>query len=246
MKNNYSLCIGLNIFVLLKSNSKLFSCSSNCLNSKTNTNISYNDLGFLGYLPLVNKTCIQKVISLAKSLNMEIADKIAFDRKNQFTPSLPKGYQITQHYYPIAIDGKITLNKNKEINISKIVLEENYGYEKYDEQNNLLIDLNTYGSPIVNITIDNQIDEIKDIVSLIKEIKKILTFSNLSEADLLNKSLKVELLISLKDNDENKLVSNVKIKNIVDLDQIESIVNNEYLEQCQYLKHHKKFLECIK
>ena len=64
---------------------------------------------------------------LANALKMDIAEKIAFDRKAYFYPDLPKGFQITQFFRLIGTNGTFTINVNgedKDISITEIHMEE--------------------------------------------------------------------------------------------------------------------------
>jgi aspartyl-tRNA(Asn)/glutamyl-tRNA(Gln) amidotransferase subunit B len=117
------LTIGLEIHTELLTKTKMFSSSPLRDDALPNTLINEIDLALPGTLPSVNKKAVILGITLAKYLNMNVENFLAFDRKNYFYLDLPKGYQITQQYYPIGRNGKIVIS-NKTINIERIHLEE--------------------------------------------------------------------------------------------------------------------------
>ena len=112
MINNLFPTIGIEVHCALNTKSKMFSSSKSCHNDEPNTNINQMDLALPGALPSVNKEAVIKAIRLANALNMSINPLIRFDRKNYFYQDLPKGFQITQQFYPIGSNGYIELSNN--------------------------------------------------------------------------------------------------------------------------------------
>ena len=112
--------IGLQIHLHLNLKNKLFCNCEIDNNSKPNTNVCQICLGLPGSMPIINKQAITHALTLANYLNMEISDEIQFDRKHYIYPDLPKGYQITQYFKPIAKKGFIKL-KEKYKNLDKII-----------------------------------------------------------------------------------------------------------------------------
>lgn len=47
---------------------------------------------------------------MASILNCKIPEYMEFDRKNYYYPDLPKGYQLTQFFNPVGVNGKITID----------------------------------------------------------------------------------------------------------------------------------------
>ena len=72
------------------------------------------------------------------------------DRKNYFYPDLPKAYQITQKFFPLCKNGKITLKDGHEISIEEIHIEEDAG-KLIHEGEKTLADYNRCGVPLIEI-----------------------------------------------------------------------------------------------
>ena len=64
-------------------------------------------LGMPGVLPVLNERAFEFSLRAAAAMNCEISPACAFDRKNYFYPDLPKGYQISQKYAPLARNGYV-------------------------------------------------------------------------------------------------------------------------------------------
>ena len=106
---NFETIIGLEVHVELKTNSKIFSPAPAHFGEDPNTNTNIIDWSFPGVLPVMNKGVIDYGIKAALALNMDIHQKMHFDRKNYFYPDNPKAYQISQFDEPIGYNGWIDI-----------------------------------------------------------------------------------------------------------------------------------------
>ena len=98
---NYEIVIGIEMHVELLTKTKMFSPTPITYGKKPNTSVSVVDMAFPGVLPTVNKQGIVLALRACMGLNMEIDSLLKFDRKNYYYSDLPKGYQITQQFFPI-------------------------------------------------------------------------------------------------------------------------------------------------
>ena len=125
----YETIIGLEVHVELSTASKIFCACSTKFGSKPNTNCCPVCTGMPGALPVINKKAVEYGLAAGLALNCTITKECMFDRKHYFYPDLPKAYQISQLYFPIARDGYITINTSKgdkKIGIHELHLEEEY------------------------------------------------------------------------------------------------------------------------
>lgn len=76
--------IGIEIHLELSTKTKMFSPAPNNLRTPPNQNIHPIDLAYLGTLPRPNKQVVILAIKLAKALNMQVANKLVFDRKHYY------------------------------------------------------------------------------------------------------------------------------------------------------------------
>ena len=106
---NYEVVIGIEIHCELKTKTKMFSGSPTSFNEPANTCVNEIDLAFPGTLPTVNKEAVRKGIMACAAFNLEIDTLLKFDRKNYYYSDLPKGYQITQQFYPLGKNGYVDI-----------------------------------------------------------------------------------------------------------------------------------------
>lgn len=98
---NYEAVIGIEIHCELKTSTKMFSGAPLSYGATPNTAINEIDLAYPGTLPQVNKQAVLLGTQIAKALNCEVDPILRFDRKNYYYSDLPKGYQITQQFFPL-------------------------------------------------------------------------------------------------------------------------------------------------
>ena len=77
---SYIPTIGVEVHVELKTNTKIFSASTNGYGQMANSLTGPIDLGYPGTLPTVNKEVINLAIKAAKVLNCNIRREMHFDR----------------------------------------------------------------------------------------------------------------------------------------------------------------------
>ena len=93
-KGKWEIIVGLEVHAQVTSNAKLFSGASAAYGGDPNAHVSLVDAAMPGMLPVINKFCVEQAIRTGLGLNAQINRKSRFDRKNDFYPDLPQGYQI--------------------------------------------------------------------------------------------------------------------------------------------------------
>ncbi len=215
MKNKkYTPIIGLEIHAQLKTKSKMFcSCPNNPEAGKPNSYICPVCLGHPGTFPVINKEAVMKVLKAGKALNCNLRDESRFDRKNYFYPDLPKGYQISQDEKPFCYDGYLEI-KQRKIRINRIHLEEDTGRIVHNEkEKESLIDFNRSGVPLMELVTEPDIRSAEEARDFGKELQLILRYLHISEANMDQGQMRVEVNISLcKENGD--FGTKVEIKNL--------------------------------
>ncbi len=239
MKNLFNTVIGIEVHTVINSKTKMFSSSKSDHNCKPNDNIFPIDLGHPGTMPQPNKTCIQKGITLAYALNMDISKTISFDRKNYFYQDLPKGFQITQQYNPIGRNGVIQIDDNVSIEIERIHLEEDTAKQFIDDNNNVLLDYNRAGMPLIEIVTKPCIKSAKQACDFLKELKRILIFNNISDAKLEDGSMRADVNISVNHVLSDEYGTRVEIKNINSISNVEKAIEYEVNRQINLILSNK-------
>jgi aspartyl-tRNA(Asn)/glutamyl-tRNA(Gln) amidotransferase subunit B len=231
--NNFCATIGIEVHTELNTNSKMFSSSPVSFIDQPNTNINEIDLGLPGVLPSPNQGAVIKGIQLATALNMKIDPLLRFDRKNYFYQDLPKGFQITQQYHPIGKDGSVTIS-NKLIRIERIHLEEDTAKQQIIN-NELCLDYNRCGIPLIEIVSRPDITTAKEAVEYLNELRRILIFLNISDGKMEEGSFRADINISVAPIGAKTLGTKVEIKNINSFANVAAAIEYEFQRQVRQL-----------
>ena len=106
-------------------------------------------------------------MNLAISLNCDVNLNSHFDRKHYFYGDQPQGYQLTQHYFPIASNGFINLYSDldnidlptRKINIIHLQLEQDTGISQYHNYaKTTRIYLNKCNVPLIELVTRSDFD----------------------------------------------------------------------------------------
>lgn len=209
METPYYTTIGLEIHAELNTASKMFcSCKNDPEETRPNVNICPICTGQPGTLPVPNKKAIESLIKVGIALGGTIANFTEFDRKNYFYPDIPKGYQITQAEYPIVTGGSLL-----GVDITRVHLEEDTGTSRHDERGYSLVDFNRAGVPLMELVTEPVIRTISDIGMFGRELQLLLRYLGVSNANMENGEMRVEVNISVSTSPDTFGVP-VEIKNI--------------------------------
>jgi len=246
-KNNikimeYQPTIGLEIHVELKTKSKMFcNCKNDPNERHPNVNICPICIGHPGVLPVINKEAIRKTIKTGLALNCQIPEYSKFDRKNYFYPDLPKNYQISQLYQPLCKKGFLEID-GKKIRIREVHLEEDTGRLVHPEGADYsLIDFNRAGIPLMELVTEPDLGLAKEAREFAEELRLILRYLDVSDADMEKGQMRVEANISL--GEKGVLGTKVEIKNLNSFRAVEKSIDYEIKRQEKILKTGKKVIQ---
>ena len=96
--------IGLETHVELATKTKIFCSCTTEFGGAPNTHCCPVCMGMPGTLPVLNQKVVELAATAGLALGCAITPVSRFDRKNYFYPDLPKAYQMSQLYLPIARD----------------------------------------------------------------------------------------------------------------------------------------------
>lgn len=231
---NYFPTIGLEIHAELKTESKMF-CP--CLNDPdekiANSNICPICLAHPGTLPVINKEAVRKVIKTGLTLNCQILSSSKFDRKNYFYPDLPKGYQISQYDLPLTENGYLEID-GQNIRIKRVHLEEDTGRLIHPlGADYSLVDFNRAGIPLMELVTEPDIHSAQQARKFAEELRLILRYLDVSNADMEKGQMRVEVNISLSQS--RKLGTKVEIKNLNSFKSVEKGIEYEIERQAEIL-----------
>lgn len=235
---DYKLKCGIEIHTQLKTRYKLFSLSPNSYSTTPNSNISYFDCGLPGTLPKLNPEALLLALKTAVALNSDIQTRSSFDRKHYFYSDQPLGYQITQHYHPIALNGHLKLLKkfddvkeDKIINIEQIQLEQDTGKTNYDKFDKVIkVDLNRANVPLIELVTKPDFTSPDQVKAFLKKYWTLVTNLDICSGDLENGAMRVDVNVSI--NGGNR----VEIKNLGSTGEILDAMKYEYHRQIECSK----------
>ena len=231
----YKAIIGLEFHCEMKSNTKVFSNAKNSFSKVANENVAPLDMAFPGTLPVVNKTCVKKALMMSMILNCKQPEFMEFDRKNYYYPDLPKGYQLTQFFNPVGVDGKIEIDVNgtkKEVLIHDIHLEEDAAsLDHY--YNTSTIDYNRAGVPLLELVTEPCLHSADEALTFLEHIKSIYEYTDISECDTKKGRIRADVNVSIMDEDATEFGTKVEVKNVNSFDAIRKTINYEIKRQSE-------------
>src|SRR6056297_1277245 len=212
---NFTIRIGLEVHIQLKTATKLFSDEPVVFGQKPNQLINPVTVGLPGTLPSLNQKAVDLAITLALAANCKINHQITFDRKNYFYPDLPKGYQITQKKNPVGLQGEITYidhqKKIKKLTIKQIHLEEDSAKSIYTNHH-LCIDYNRAGIPLVEVVTNPALTSPEEAAAFIEYLRNLSEELKISTGKMEAGALRCDANISV--NTTNKNYGHNEIKNL--------------------------------
>lgn len=268
----YQSVIGLEIHVELKTKTKMFcSCLNNSEEKTPNLNVCPVCLGHPGALPVINQEAVKSVLKFGYALNAEVAKVSKFDRKNYFYPDLPKGYQISQYDMPLVENGYLEiylpskadsdLPPIKKIRIKRVHLEEDAGklchiagechqiskggvvpVKMSDSKSYTLVDFNRAGVPLAELVTEPDLSSAEEARRFGEELRAILRYLGIANADMERGELRCEVNISLKKESDSQLGTKVEVKNLNSFKAVEQSIAYEIKRQSEILESGKKVI----
>lgn len=219
----YKTVIGLEIHAQLKTETKAFcSCRADVFDLEPNTVICPVCTGQPGTLPVLNERVVEFAVMAGIAMNCTINRRSVFDRKNYFYPDLPKGYQITQYFFPIAENGYLYLVNGEEkrsIRIRRIHIEEDagkmvhQGTESITGSSGSYLDLNRCGVPLIEIVTEPDLKSPVEARIFMELLRDTLRALGVCSGDMEKGALRCDANISMVD-ESGRSSNRVEIKNI--------------------------------
>jgi aspartyl-tRNA(Asn)/glutamyl-tRNA(Gln) amidotransferase subunit B len=233
---DWELVIGLEVHCQLKTRSKIFCGCATSFGEAPNTNTCPVCLGLPGALPVLNAHAVELATRASLALGCAVHNTSIFARKNYFYPDLPKGYQISQFDQPIATGGTIvvddTVTPPRAIRVHRVHMEEDAGKSVHDRfRDATAIDLNRAGTPLIEIVSEPEIHSAADAVSYLRRLKQILEYTEVSDANMEEGSLRVDVNISIRPRGQTTLGTKTEVKNLNSFSSAERAVDVEFARQ---------------
>jgi aspartyl-tRNA(Asn)/glutamyl-tRNA(Gln) amidotransferase subunit B len=215
----YEPVIGLEVHAELETVSKMF-CACAVVDSTSatpNTVVCPVCLGMPGVLPVVNAQAVEFGMRVGLALNCTIPEFNQFDRKSYFYPDLPKGYQISQYQFPLAINGWMEIDlpdgSTKWIRIRRAHLEEDTGKLTHVNAHSL-VDLNRAGVPLLEIVTEADLHSAEQVEAYARKLRAILRYLGVNSGDMSKGVLRMEPNISVRPVGSDELRTRTEVKNL--------------------------------
>lgn len=239
MRDQYTVTIGIECHVQLKTKTKLFSGADNdAREAAPNTLVNHIDFGLPGALPVLNAEAVPLAARAAFALGTEPQRFSKFDRKHYFYPDLPMGYQITQFDEPIILGGEVTFEldgETKRVGITRAHLEADAGKSTHPSGTDYsLVDLNRAGTPLLEIVSEPDMHTAAEAKAYAKELYLRMKYADVSEANLYYGNMRFDVNVSVSKTDE--LGTRTETKNLNSFKSVEKAVEYEVIRQIAELE----------
>ncbi|CAH8540218.1 unnamed protein product [Schistosoma haematobium] len=259
---NYIPLIGLEIHAQLSVHNKLFTYVPYSFGAPPNTQLGLHDVAIPGSMPILNRHCLELAIIASIGLNCKINSITNFDRKHYFYTDLPAGYQITQYYKPISINGYLDYiwlrdhsiieqldplytevihsNNNQyyyrsHARIKCIQIEQDTGKSLHNIQRDCsLIDLNRSDVGLIEIVTEPDFNSSDQVAAFIMDLSRLLRHLKCCNAIGAFGELRVDVNVSIGQDIANQN-PRVEIKNIGTIHGVISSIDYEIKRQSEIL-----------
>ena len=239
VRRQYTVTIGIECHVQLKTKTKLFSGADNdAREAAPNTLVNHIDFGLPGALPVLNEKAVELASRAAFALGTEPQRFSKFDRKHYFYPDLPMGYQITQFDEPIILNGFIDIvvdGQSKRIGITRAHLEADAGKSTHPAGADYsLVDLNRAGTPLLEIVSEPDMHTSAEAKAYTRELWLRMRYADVSDANLYYGNMRFDVNVSVSKTDQ--LGTRTETKNLNSFRSVERAIEYEVERQIGLLE----------
>lgn len=233
--------IGLETHVELATERKLFCACSAVFGALPNRNCCPLCLGKPGAKPVLNEKAVELAVRAALALDCQVEKVSIFDRKHYSSPDLPRGYQITQFYRPLARNGRVRFTpeggQERVVGIAEMHLEDDAGRMYHDrESGSARVDFNRSGVPLIEIVTHPEFRGGEEVVAYLEELRTILQYLGVSDCKMQEGSLRCDVNLSVRPEGSTQLGTRTEMKNLGSLRAVRRAIEYESNRQIRVLE----------
>lgn len=245
---DYEMTIGIEVHVQLTTASKIFCGCPNNPDCPPNTNICAICTGQPGVLPVFNKEVMVDGIKAGLATFSKISATSEFSRKHYFYPDLPKGYQVTQHEYPICTEGHVMIKledgTSKKVRLMRIHIEEDAGKNIHSNfSNESFVDLNRAGTPLLEIVTYPDITNAYEAREYLKALRLIVQYLGICTGNMEEGAFRADTNISVRKKGAKEFGTRCELKNINSFKFISDAIEYEAIRQIELIESGKKVVQ---
>ena len=247
----YETVVGVETHVELKTKTKAFCACSTEFGGEPNTRVCPVCTGMPGALPVLNKKVVEFAIKAGLALNCDIQKFNKFDRKNYFYPDLAKGYQISQLFLPICLNGYVDIEVDgvkKRIGITRIHIEEDAGKlvhsgSTISTSDASVVDYNRSSVPLIEIVSEPDMRSPQEAKAYMEKLKTILEYVDVSDCKMQEGSLRCDANVSIRPVGQEKFGDRAEVKNVNSFRAVQRSLEYEELRQAEILDEGGKVVQ---
>ena len=244
----WEIVMGLEVHVELATKTKIFCSCTTEFGGAPNTHCCPVCTGMPGTLPVLNKRVLEYAVKAGLALNCDITRYNKFDRKNYFYPDLPKAYQISQLYLPLAQNGHVDLvtrsGKEKTIRIHEIHMEEDAGklvHSAFGEAT--FPDYNRCGVPLIEIVSEPDFRTSEEVIAYLEKLKTTFEYLGISDCKMQEGSMRADVNLSVRLKCAEEFGTRTEMKNINSFKAIERAIAFESARQIEAIENGEKIVQ---
>lgn len=242
----YTVTIGIECHVQLKTKTKLFSGADNdAREAPVNTLVNHIDFGLPGALPVLNKEAVHLASRAAFALGTRPQKYSIFERKHYFYPDLPMGYQISQLAQPIVVGGKVSFEvdgETKNVRVNRVQMEADAGKSVHPAGKDYsLVDLNRCGTPLLEIVSEADMHSAAEAKAYTRELYLLMRYADVSDCNLYYGNMRFDVNVSVSTTDQ--FGTRTETKNINSFRAVEKTVEFEVNRQIEVLEKGQKVVQ---
>ncbi|MBS3757090.1 MAG: Asp-tRNA(Asn)/Glu-tRNA(Gln) amidotransferase subunit GatB [Desulfobacterales bacterium] len=241
--NKYEAIIGLEIHVQLNAATKLFCDCPNQPGDAPNRNTCPVCLWLPGAIPRLSGEAVEKAVLGCLAANCTIAEESAFDQKVYYYPDLPKGFQLSQHHKPLAVNGWIDIigenGEARRLGIHHIHMEEDVARLVHETEGRTpisLVDFNRAGAPLIEIVTEPDMRSPYEAMEFLKSLRTRLRYTGCTECSMEQGTMRADANISLRPAGTEALNTKVEVKNMNSIHHVGDAIAYEILRQAECLE----------
>lgn len=228
--------IGLETHVELSTKTKIFCSCTTAFGGAPNTHCCPVCTGMPGTLPVLNEKVLEYAVKAGLALGCEITRRCGFDRKNYFYPDLPKAYQVSQLYLPIARDGAVPIKTGKLIRIHELHMEEDAGKLVHDPWiDQTRCDYNRCGVPLIEIVTEPDFRAADEVIAYLEKLRSILQYLGVSDCKMQEGSLRCDVNLSVRPTGSEEMGTRTEMKNLSSFKAIARAIEYEARRQAELI-----------
>lgn len=245
---DWEVVIGIEVHVQLTTNTKIFCACPTSANQEPNTNICIICSGYPGVLPVLNKKVVEYAIAAGIATNCTISPRSTFDRKHYFYPDLPKGYQITQQFNPICLEGYIPIineyGKKKNIRLQRIHIEEDAGKNIHaTASKESFMDLNRAGTALLEMVSHPDISSSFEAKAYLKTLRTTVQYLGICSGNMEEGAFRADTNISVRKKGATALGTKCELKNINSFKFIGDAIEYEIVRQIELIQEGNQVIQ---